>query len=44
MTNYRLTFAGIYPGMVAGLTFATDLVLLALKPSRTANATGDLCV
>ena len=44
MTNYRSTFTGIYPGMVAGLTFATELVLPPSRPSPTANAAGDLCV
>ena len=39
MTNYQSTFSATYLGMVAGLTFATEILLIPLKSSRTANST-----
>jgi hypothetical protein len=44
MTNYQSTFSGICLRVVAGLTFATELVLIPSKSSRTANSPSDLCV
>ena len=44
MTNYQSTFSRTYLTVVAGLTFATDLLLIPSKSSRTANSPSDLCV
>jgi hypothetical protein len=44
MTNYQSTFSGTYLRVVAGLTFATEILLIPSKSSRTANSPSDLCV
>jgi hypothetical protein len=42
MTIYQSMFSGTYLRVVAGLTFATEILLIPSKSSRTANSPSDL--